>query len=284
MTLSLRQMTPSLGAEITGVDVANLDNQEFDAIYDSFNQHSVVVIRDQNITPEQHADFSRRFGKLMVHVLKDDLLEGQPEIYRLSNKIENGVPQGRPNAGQYWHSDLTYEEVPSKGSVMYAMEVPDAGGDTLFAHTAASYDALSEPMKAFLSDKTAIHDFRHAYETFSKRIPGTMPISEEVFAARPPVEHPVIRIHPETQRQCLFVNPGFTVRIKELSYDESDAILGYLYGHMVKPQFFYRHNWRANDLVLWDNRSLMHCAVGDYGPEKTRHMHRTTIMDSDAKK
>ena len=115
MTMSLRQMTPSLGAEITGVDVANLDNQDFDAIYESFNRHSVVVIRDQNITPEQHADFSRRFGKLMVHVLKDDLLEGQPEIYRLSNKVENSVPQGRPNAGQYWHSDLTYEKVPSKG-------------------------------------------------------------------------------------------------------------------------------------------------------------------------
>ena len=113
MTLSLRQMTPSLGAEITGVDVANLDNQEFSAIYESFNQHSVVVIRDQNITPEQHADFSRRFGKLMVHVLKDDLLEGQPEIYRLSNKVEKGVPQGRPNAGQYWLSDLTYEKMPS---------------------------------------------------------------------------------------------------------------------------------------------------------------------------
>lgn len=203
MTLALRQMTPALGAEITGVDVANLDNQQFDTIYDAFNRHSVVVIRDQDITPEEHAAFSRRFGELMVHVLKDDLLEGQPEIYRLSNKVENGVPQGRPNAGQYWHSDLTYEKVPSKGSVMYAMEVPETGGDTLFSHTAAAYEALSEPMKTFLADKTAIHEFRHAYETFTKRNPGTAPISEDVFAARPPVEHPVIRQHPETGRTCL---------------------------------------------------------------------------------
>lgn len=279
--MTLRQMTPSLGAEITGVDIANLDNQEFDAIYESFNKHSVVVIRDQDITPEQHAAFSRRFGKLMVHVLKEDLLEDSPEIYRLSNKVEDGVPQGRPNAGQYWHSDLTYEEVPSKGSIMYALEVPDAGGDTMFSHTAAAHEALSEPMQEFLEGKTAIHDFRHAYETFSKRIPGTAPISEEIFAARPPVEHPVVRTHPENGRKCLFVNPGFTVRIKDLAYDESDAILAYLYAHMVKPQFFYRHNWQPHDVVLWDNRSLMHCAIGDYGAQ-TRHMHRTTIMDSDA--
>ena len=282
MTMACRPMTPALGAEITGVDVANLDNETFDAIYDAFNRHSVVVIRDQDIAPEDHIGFSRRFGKLMVHVLKDDLLDGHPEIYKLSNVVKGGRAQGRPNAGQYWHSDLTYEPVPSKGSVMYALEIPECGGDTMFSHTAAAYEALSEPMKVFLEDKTAVHHFRHAVEKYTMKIPGTAPVSEEFLNARPPVEHPVIRTHPETGRKCLFVNPGFTVRIKELAYDESDAILDYLYAHMIKPQFVYRHNWQQHDLVLWDNRSLMHCAVGDYTPEQHRHMHRTTIMDSEA--
>ncbi len=282
MTMHCRQMTPALGAEITGVDITDLDNQTFDAIYESFNKHSVVVIRDQHLTPEQHVAFSRRFGKLMIHVLKDELLEEHPEIYKLSNVVKDGKAQGRPNAGQYWHSDLTYEETPSKGSVMHALEVPESGGDTMFSHTAAAYEGLSDAMKAFLEEKTAIHEFRHAYEKFTKRIPGTVPIPEEAFAARPPVEHPVIRTHPETGRKCLFVNPGFTVRIKELSFDESDAVLEHLYRHMTKPQYFYRHSWQTRDVVLWDNRSLMHCAVGDYAPEQRRHMHRTTIMDSDA--
>ncbi len=282
MNMTCRQMTPNLGAEITGIDIANLDNKTFDTIYDAFNRHSVVVIRDQNITPEQHVDFSRRFGKLMIHVLKDELLEEHPEVYLISNVVENGKPQGRPNAGQYWHSDLTYEKTPSKGSVMYAVEVPECGGDTMFAHTAAAYDALSEPMKEFLDDKTAIHHFRHAIEKYTKNIPGTAPVPEEALNARPPVEHPVIRMHPETGRKCLFVNPGFTVRIKDLALDESDTILEHLYRHMTKPQFFYRHSWQPRDIVLWDNRSLMHCAVGDYGPEQRRHMHRTTIMDSEA--
>lgn len=273
----IRPIKSILGAEVAGVDLSRpLSNAAFNAIHDAFNRHSVLVFRDQYLTPEQHIAFSRRFGPLMIHVFTEDLLEGHPEIYRLSNVVIDGQRQGRPDAGQYWHSDLTYEERPSLGSVMYALEVPPVGGDTMFVSTAHAFEQLSPVMQNVLGGLTAIHEFGHA---FGRSNSTSIGVAQETLDRRPPVEHPVVRMHPGTGRKCLFVNPGFTVRIKGMTDTESAALLEFLYRHMTRPEWVLRHKWRKHDVVMWDNRALLHCGVGDYDAHTPRHMHRTTIED-----
>jgi taurine dioxygenase len=264
----IRPITPHLGAEVAGVDLAQpLSNAAFDAVHAAFERHSVLVFHDQELTPEQHIAFSRRFGPLMV-----------PEIYRLSNVVIDGVRQGRPDAGQYWHSDLTYEENPSLGSVMYALEVPDVGGDTLFVSTAHAFERLSPVMQNMLEGLTAIHEFGHAFGRANKTSIG---VKQETLDERPAVVHPVVRLHSGSGRKCLFVNPGFTVRIEGMTDAESDMLLGFLYRHMTRPEWVLRHRWRKGDVVMWDNRALMHSGTGDYDATTPRHMHRTTIEDGE---
>ena len=274
----IRPITSHLGAEVAEVDLSKpLRNAAFDAILEAFNRHSVLVFHDQELTPEKHIAFSRRFGKLMVHVFAEDLLAGHPEIYRLSNVVIDGVRQGRPDAGQYWHSDLTYEEKPSLGSVMYALEVPPVGGDTMFVSTAHAFEQLSPVMQKMLEGLTAIHDFGHA---FGRSNTTSIGVTQDTLDRRPPVAHPVVRVHPGTGRKCLFVNPGFTVRIEGMAAAESDVLLGFLYRHMTRPEWVLRHRWRKGDVVMWDNRALMHSGTGDYDAGTPRHMHRTTIEDT----
>ena len=273
--MEIRPVMPHLGAEIAGVDLsAPLGDNAFAELEAAFNRHSVLVFHDQDLTPKQHIDFSKRFGPLMIHVFEEYLLEGYPEIFRLSNIVSDGVRQGRPDAGQFWHSDLTYEPKPSLGSVMYALEAPAIGGDTLFTSTAHAYEQLSPAMQTMLEGLTAIHEFAHA---FGPSNTTSLKIDRGTFDERPPVEHPVVRTHAGTARKCLFVNPGFTVGIKELSHGESEAILDFLYRHMTRPEWVLRHRWRKGDVVIWDNRALMHRGVGDYDATTPRHMHRTTI-------
>jgi taurine dioxygenase len=279
MPIQVTPASPILGAEVSGVDLSQpLDDPTFSAINDALVKHSVIVMHGQELTPDALIDFSRRFGPLMVHVLKEALLEGYPEIYRLSNKKKNGKAQGRSNAGQYWHSDLTYEPKPSMGSVLYGIEVPDCGGDTMFASTAHAFETLSEPMQKMLEGLTAEHLFAHAFRG------GINPAARknDPLSERPPVEHPVVRTHPESGRKCLFINDGFTVRIKGVTPAENVTLMNFLNAHMTKPEVVYRHKWRRGDVVIWDNRALVHCGVGDYGADQPRHMHRTTIEDTAA--
>jgi len=277
MAIEVFPATPILGAEVTGVDLTQpLDDSTFNAVNDALVKHSVIVIRDQDLSPDQLVGFSARFGPLMVHSLKKALLEGYPEIYRLSNKKVEGKAQGRAYAGQYWHSDLTYEPQPSMGSVLYGIEVPDFGGDTLFASTAHAFETLSEPMQKMLEGLTAEHQFGHAFRAGINA------------AARPDdpdlksVVHPVVRVHPESGRKCLFVNEGFTVRINDVTPAESTALMAFLHTHMTRAEVVFRHKWRNGDVVVWDNRALVHRGVGDYGEGQTRHMYRTTIADTAA--
>ena len=277
MTVEVKPATPILGAEITGVDLSRpLDDATFTAVHDALMTHSVVVLRDQEMSPEAQIEFSSRFGPLMVHVLKEALLEGYPEIYRLSNVKIDGKAQGRSNAGQYWHSDLTYEPNPSMGSVLYGITVPEVGGDTLFASTAHAFETLSEPMQQMLEGLTAEHWFAHAFRG------GTNPAARagDPLSERPPVEHPVVRTHPVTGRKCLFINDGFTTRILGVTPAESTALMDFLGAHMTRPEVVYRHKWRDGDVVIWDNRALVHRGVGDYTEGQHRHMHRTTIEDA----
>ena len=276
--LEIKRASPALGAEILNVDLReDLPDESIAEIRTALNENSLVLIRDQDITPEQHVAFSRRFGKQEIHVLTEYLLPDLPEILVLSNLKKNGKSVGRGGVGEYWHSDLQYMAKPSLGSIMHAFEVPEIGGDTMFANQFAAYDALSDGMKDLLDGLQVVHHFAKAQYN-SAQVGFARPYSEEELKKTPPVSHPAVRTHPETGRKALYVSPGFALNFVGMTEEESRPLLEFLYEHAINPRFIYRHKWRANDIVFWDNRSLMHYAVQDYDHAKDRrHMHRTTI-------
>jgi taurine dioxygenase len=266
-----------LGAKVVGLDLCEpLSDAVFDELKHAWQEaNGLLVFKDQDLTPEAQIAFSRRLGELEEHVATRFLLPGHPEIYRVSTKRDaDGNPMGNPESGRYWHSDLSYLDPPAKASLLYALEVPPVGGDTMFADMAAAYEALSAPIRTMLDGLYAIHDFDYVQRMFSPDF------SKNTNRAKlPMVRHPVVRRHAETGRQALFVNPGFTTRIEGLARHESDAILDLLFEHATRPEFVYRHQWTKGDAVLWDNRSTMHHAVHDFYPTGgVRHMHRTTVM------
>jgi taurine dioxygenase len=196
----------------------------------------------------------------------------------LSNKRVNGEPVGLEDAGRYWHSDVSYEDVPPDGSLLYALEIPPHGGDTLFANQYRAYDTLPTGLKARIAGLSARHVFNYAKlqaQTGSVRKPLTAEQQRQLTGA----VHPVVRTHPETGRKALYVNPGFTVAIEGLAPSDSAALLAELFAYATAETVIYRHVWRPRDAVLWDNRCLMHHAT-TYGPQYVRHMHRTTIAGS----
>jgi taurine dioxygenase len=273
-----RRASRALGLEVIGLDLSRpLDDETIAALRRALADHGVLLFRNQKITPQQHVDFSRRFGELEHHVLKDYLMAGHPELYVISNVKKDGKAVGRAGAGQYWHSDLSYVEKPALGSIMYAIEIPETGGDTLFANMFAAYESLSAPIQQLLSGLKAVHDFAYTQATQIAGKGRTRPASAEELAKVPPVEHPVIRAHPENGRKALYANQGMTTHISGLQPMESSAILQMLFAHSTRPEFVYRHSWRVGDVVFWDNRSTMHCAVDDYSDDERRLMVRTTI-------
>lgn len=274
----IRPASRALGAEVVGWDICKpSDAKTIAAFREALAKNCILLFRDQKITPEQQVAFSKRFGKLEHHVLNDYLLKDCPEIYVLSNVKKSKRPIGRAGAGQYWHTDLSYTKNPSLGSLMYAIEVPNTGGDTMFSNMYKAYDALSQPMKTMLEGLTAIHDFAHTQRTYIAPAGLTKPATPEQLAKTPPVEQPLVRTHPETGQKSLYVSPGMMTEIVGMSARESRAILEFLFEHTTSPEFVYRHQWRKGDLVFWDNRASMHCAINDYGPDDRRIMHRTTL-------
>jgi taurine dioxygenase len=269
------------GAEIRGVDLARpLDDATFRAIEDALHQYVVICFRDQKITPEQQLAFSRRFGTLEIHVLKQYLLPQFPEILVLANiRNERGEFIGLPDGGRTWHTDTSYRARPSRASVLYAHEIPhdEAGrplGDTLWSNTAAAYDALPETLKRRLDGLQAIHQYgSRARLADSPRAK----LTDEQRAATPEVRHPVVRTHGRTGRKALYVFEGECVGIEGMPDDEAIALIRRLHEHCLQPQFIYRHRWRVGDVVMWDNCQSLHYAVGDYALPQRRLLHRTTI-------
>jgi taurine dioxygenase len=273
----LHPLDAALGAEILDLDLSRpLDDETFTAVRRAFlESNGLLVFRAQHITPEQHIEFSRRFGPLMIHILRQYLLPGHPEILRISNVIENGEPIGLGDAGAIWHSDLSYTPEPSLGSLLHALELPAEGGDTSFANLYAAYDALPAVIKQRIEGKRAVHSYNHSYERFSGS-KWRPPLTEKQKNEVREVVHPVVRIHPETGRRTLFVNEGFTSRILDLSGAESRELLEFLFTHSTTACFVYRHRWQDHDLVFWDNRCTIHLAHG-CPQQLRRHLHRTTV-------
>ena len=263
-----------------------LDDATFSSIEAAYSEHAVLLFRGQQMTDEQHVDFSRRLGELEVHVLKEFSKPEHPEVYVLSNIIENGKPIGIKDAGSYWHTDLSYTKSPSRGSILYSIEVPHAAdgtplGDTEFASTAAAYDNLSEEMKAKLQDLKAVHRFWDRYISSRKAAGIEVVISDERRAELPDVVQPVIRTHSVTGRKSIYVNEGFTVGIVGMSDNESRALLEELYAHCAQAKFRYRHKWRVGDVVMWDNCTTIHRLNVDFALPQRRLMQRTTLVGSE---
>jgi taurine dioxygenase len=277
--MRVNRLCDALGAEITGVDVTDLNDQGLREIHKAFLRHQVIVLRDQRLTPEQHVAFSRRLGDLEIHISKKYLLDGFPEILVLSNRKRNGAYIGVENAGDYWHSDLSYMERPSLGSLLYALEVPPQGGDTEWSNQYLAYGALSESTKRRIEGLRAIHTFNrvrnprvhipeHARHEATDRYERISP---------PDAIRPIVRTHPETRRKALYVSPRFTIGVAGMADEEAQPLLDELFESAVKPKFIYHHKWRLGDLLMWDNRCLLHLACRGIPEGQIRHMHRTTL-------
>jgi taurine dioxygenase len=265
-SINVTPIAGALGAEVSGVHLAELDDATFAEIHAAWLEHQVLFFRDQDLTPEQHKAFGARLGSLHVHpFIASRAQEGHPEIVVLESD------ESRPFVAAGWHTDVTFIECPPKASILRAVEVPAWGGDTLWSSMYAAYESLSATMQGLLSQLRAIHD---TSKTFSR---GAYPSEKHVEkGAEPRTEHPVVRTHPETGRKALFVNSAFTRRIVGMRRDESDALLGFLYQHLALPEFTCRFHWEKNSVAFWDNRCTQHRAVAD-NLRAHRRMERVTI-------
>ena len=283
MTPDILPFDAALGAEVRGVDLSQkLDDATFAAIERAWNDHAVLLFRDQAIDAVQHVAFSRRFGDLEVHVLDQYLHPEHPEILIVSNVMDGDRHVGIYDAGRYWHTDLSYMAVPSRGSLLYAIEVPHdvAGsplGDTLFASTAAAFDALSEDMKRRIVGLKAEFSLANRHAKLVADGDPDAALSDAHREKAPPVVHKVVRTHPITGRKSIYVNEGQTSRILGLPDPEARDLLEALCTHCTRPEFIYRHRWRTGDLLMWDNIPTQHIAICDYALPQRRYMHRTTL-------
>ncbi|MCE2492872.1 MAG: TauD/TfdA family dioxygenase [Alphaproteobacteria bacterium] len=274
MEIESRPLSDALGAELFDVDLARpMDETTFRTIHGAFLEHSLILFRDQHITPEQHIAFSRRFGGLATHVFDQFLLPEHPEILRVSNKREKGELIGLADAGKYWHSDLAYMKRPSLGSILHALQVPPTGGDTLFANMTRAYDTLPQAAKGRLGGMMAVNRVAEGRRT---SVDGRIRMSKAQLTKTPDVVHPVIRTHPETGCKSLYVSQSHTDRIVGMDLEEGRALIRKLVAHATRPENIYTHKWRPYDILMWDNRCTMH-RVAPYDRRHRRHMHRTTI-------
>lgn len=269
MQVHVNPLTPMIGAEVLGVDLANPSDADMEQIKAAFREHLVLFFRDQDISIDSHIAFGRRFGELHIHPASGDYQSNNglpPEILRI-HADENTYRV----AGDKWHSDVSCDPEPPAASILKLHTVPKMGGDTLFANMYAAYDALSDRMKGLLDGMTATHDGGPNYRD---RADGAgIDMSQKVY---PRNSHPIVRVHPETGRKALYVNRVFTQRIDGIPEDESKAILDFLYEHTIKAMFQCRFNWREHSMAMWDNRCAMHHAVWDYHPN-VRSGHRVTV-------
>jgi len=264
--ISIRPLTPTIGAEVLGVDLrTRLEDRAIAMISAALAAHGVLFFRDQDLTVERQKAFGARFGELVVHP-NDPGLAGHPEVM-----VIHADESSTRVAGEMWHSDVSCDPEPPMGSILRLHTVPEYGGDTLFACMYAAYEALSEPMKTLLAGLRALHDGGPYYRE-ANALRGRTDEGRQY----PRAEHPVVRVHPVTGRRALFVNSMFTTRLLGLSKPESDALLGFLFQHVQQPEFHCRFRWRANSIAFWDNRSTQHHAIWDYAPQ-TRSGYRVTI-------
>ncbi len=282
--MKVTSSTETLGATIEGLDLAKpLSQGEFDLVLRTLGERGVVRFPRQKLTGRELADFSARFGKLEINVANAFQEPGIPEVMILSNIVENGKPIGLADAGQDWHTDMSYSSTIALANVLYGIKIPKRGGRPLgateFANMHAAYDGLPAEMKRDLEGMTVLHDFDKFWEMM-RREKGSKrsPLTEAQKKAKPPVSHPVFLTHPITGRKVLYANPGYSIRINELPDEESDRTLAFLFRHQLKPEYRYAFHWQEGDVLMWEDIGTIHNAVADYGPGEHRLVKRCQVM------
>ncbi|HET9488966.1 MAG TPA: TauD/TfdA family dioxygenase [Methylomirabilota bacterium] len=273
-----------LGATVRGLDLSEpLSDADFALILKLLGAHGVLHFPGQKLEARALRDFSRRFGRIQATLSGRHHEPGMPEVGILSNIIANGEPIGITDAGQDWHTDMSYNETIGFLNVLYAVKVPRRDGRvlgaTMFANTQAAYEDLAPELKARLRTATATHDFNKFWENMRRR-PGSLrdPLTPEQRRKRPPSVHPVFLTHPITGKTVLYCNPGYAIRINELDEAESERMLALLFDHQLQPKYQWTHHWTEDDVLVWDHIGTLHNAVADYGPEEHRLMKRCQVM------
>ncbi len=281
------KITPNqgtLGARVEGVDLAKpLDRADFAGVLQALGAHGVLHFPKQQLDALSLKAFSERFGSLQGSPTGTYCEPGVPEVMLLSNIVENGKAIGLADAGQDWHTDMSYNALIGFINVLFAIEVPRRGGkplgNTVFADMHAAYDDLSPATKSRLENATATHDFNKFWEEMRRRPGSTRPaLTPEQRANRPPSVHPVFLTHPISGRKVLYANPGYTIRINELPEDESDAVLDQLFAHQLQPKYQYAHVWTEGDVLVWDHIGTLHNAIPDYTADEHRLIKRCQVM------
>ena len=275
MTFKIIPTGFAAGAEIRGVNLTDaIGDNLFGALDRALGEYGVIFFRNQDLTPDQQMTLTLRFGDLDPNVFGETHgLDGHPGIVVISNVEKDGREIGVKGAGNNWHSDMCYDVKPPRGTILYAHEVPEKNGlplgDTCFAATNRAYDALPDKMKASLDGRRAIFDFAGR-----KRL---NPITQEQIDRFPPVTHPIVRTHTVTGEKCLYIMRDDTTGIEGMEPEEADLMIAALADHITRPEFIYRHQWQAGDLLIWDNCTVQHRAIQDYALPHRRLMHRTTF-------
>ena len=285
--IELNRLHPVIGTEVRGFSIADPGGVDrIDEIKRAWLEHPVLVFREQPICDPDQIRFARHFGELEIHPSLAHQASNHPEIYRVSNVDEAGnILPGKSNEWLYlnltwlWHSDSTFREIPSKGSILHGIEILQNGGDTLFANMQAAYEHLDDQMKARLEGLTVIHSHDHII-SLSSELSRRQDQGE--YTELPPVSHPLVRVHPETGLRSLFLSPHTMVAIEQLPDPEGRALLDRLIEHATQNRFVYRHRWREHDVIMWDNRCTMHMVTPFDNQVKRRIMHRTTIVGDGA--
>jgi taurine dioxygenase len=274
-----------LGARVEGLDLSRpLSPEEFALIVHSLGEHGVLCFPGQALQPAALKAFSAQFGTLEVNVAARWYQEPDlPEVMILSNIVENGRPLGLPDAGQDWHTDMSYSKTIALASVLYARRIPRRDGRTLgnteFLNMHAAYADLPDEIKRRLQHATALHDFNKFWEMMrNEKGSQRAPLSEEQRRSKPPVSHPVFLQHPVTGRNVLYANPGYAVRIDDVPAAQSEELLAFLFRHQLQDKYRYVHRWAEQDVLMWDNIGTVHRAIGDYAADEPRLMNRCQVM------
>jgi taurine dioxygenase len=274
-----------LGAKVLGANLSRLlSAKDFGTILGALGTHSVICIPGQTLDAASLKDFAGRFGELEINVAAGTYCDPvHPEVMTLSNIVENGKPLGLSDAGQDWHTDMSYSATIAFANVLYAIKVPRRNGKVLgsteFASMQAAYEDLPADIKQKLEGKTITHDFAKFWDN-ARAKPGSTrkPLTAEQRAKKPPVSHPVFLTHPITGKKVLYANPGYAMRINELPEAESDELLEFLFRHQLQPKYCYVHEWTEGDVLMWDNIGTLHQAWPDYTAEEHRLIKRCQVM------
>ena len=276
--MTVKPLSEALGAEISGINTAELDDATFDKLRDVFHENLVVVVKGQDLTPAQQTEFARRFGEIQYHISPEYLMKDQPEVMILSNEKQDGKFIGLPDGGSEWHSDHSYVDQPTGYTMLQAIKVPKDGGDTEWTNMVRAYEALPDDMQSRLDGLVGIHSFNRM-KNQRLSVPVRHMNDPDYYKRSPPDSfHPIVRTHPHTDKKALYISPRFTIGIKDMDDFEAQPLLDELFAHIQNRDFIYHHRWTVGDLLMWDNRATIHLALLGVPEGQARRMHRTTVL------